>query len=239
MLILPEVWNTVVNSEGVYSVSNKGRVRSEDRVVPAGYKTRCFKGKILSLGLDGQGRHNVRLSLKGVAKTRLVAHLVAEAFLGPKPTGLKVLHKNDIRTDDRVENLYYGTQQDNMNDMVQNAHSLKGVKHHKAKLTGEDAVTIVTRLQAGEDQHVLATEYGVTIMTIQSIKHGRNWGWLTRTVRESKPYPHVVQGRGLTGDAAQQIKKRALAGENQILLAEEFGVSKATISDIRCGRTWG
>ena len=171
-----EVWKPVVGYEGFYLVSNQGRVKSLSRLVSHWRGgTRPF-GRILKPGKLSNGRWGVRLSRNGVIKGYLVAHLVAAAFLGPS-NGLHVLHRNDVTTDDRVENLRYGTHAQNMQDKVLNGLSNRGAKHHKAKLTEDQARAIKTRSQT-EDTRMLAKEFGVSSNTIQAIKHGYNWGWL-------------------------------------------------------------
>ena len=164
-----EIWKPVTGYEGLYLVSNQGAVKSLPRKTTA--------GKLLKRGLFSGGRWGVVLCKNNIRKPRLVAHLVAEAFLGPS-NGLHVLHKNDVTTDDRVENLYYGTHAQNMQDKVKNGLSHRGSTHHKAKLTEAQVLVIKQRLKAGENHHALAAEYGVTPNTMQAIKHGTNWGWL-------------------------------------------------------------
>ena len=172
-----EIWKSVVGYEGLYLVSNCGRVKSLARIVTHPKKgTRKSPGKLLKPGLATGGRWTVGLCKEGKAKNQLVAHLVAAAFLGPS-NGLHVLHDNDVTTDDRVENLRYGTHAENMQDKVKNGLSNRGAKHHKAKLTEDQARAIKLRSQT-EDTRMLAKEFDVTSNTIQAIKHGYNWGWL-------------------------------------------------------------
>ena len=163
-----EVWKQVVGYEGLYQVSSLGRVKS--------YPRPATSGGVLKFGVVTGNRHAVVLSKGNVRNMQLVAHLVAAAFLGPS-NGLQVLHKNDVTTDDRLENLRYGTHAENMQDKVLNGRSLRGAKHHKAKLTEDQARSIKLRSQE-EKTKVLAQEFAVSCQTIQAIKHGNNWGWL-------------------------------------------------------------
>lgn len=55
--------------------------------------------------------------------------LVAEAFVGPRPPGLWALHKNDLPSDNRPENLYWGTQVQNAQDALRNG------RHRNARKT--------------------------------------------------------------------------------------------------------
>lgn len=118
---IAEIWRWVPNYEGVYEVSNIGRVRSVDRTV-AYYNWRAcakinhsVKGRILRPGKASSGYYTVAL---GRGNSRTVHSLVAEAFLGPKPDGHEVLHIDGSRTNNCVANLRYGTRSENMLDAV-------------------------------------------------------------------------------------------------------------------------
>lgn len=62
----------------------------------------------------------VTLWLDGGRRQRTVHSLIAEAFIGPRPEGQVVRHLNDVPTDNRPENLAYGTYQENEMDKYRN-----------------------------------------------------------------------------------------------------------------------
>lgn len=114
----PELWLPVVSYEGHYEVSNQGRIRSLDRILPHGrYGQRRTPGKLMSGGRNTNGRLQVHLS-DGVNPTRYrqVHCLVYEAFVGPVPDGLEVCHDNGDPLDNRVTNLRVDTHSGNMRD---------------------------------------------------------------------------------------------------------------------------
>ena len=121
-----EEWRPVVGFEGLYEVSDRGRVRSLDRVDSRGWR---FKGRVMRCASDARGYRRVRLSRAGTQSTRLVHRLVAEAHIGPPPTGARLVrHLNDDPNDNRVENLSYGTDADNKLDAIRNGLNVNSSK---------------------------------------------------------------------------------------------------------------
>ena len=100
-----ETWKPVVGFEGSYEVSDAGRVHSllTGRVLRPGRRGRYFG---YTLCLDGQ-RHAV-----------YAHHVVAGAFIGPRPDLLDVCHENADRADNRAANLRYDTRAGNMRDSI-------------------------------------------------------------------------------------------------------------------------
>lgn len=109
--IMVEVWKDVVGYEGKYQVSNFGKVRSIDRVDASGKKR---KGRYLKSCKDKDGYLYVCLS-GGNVTTRRIHKLVAESFIGVCPTGYQVNHKDENKTNNRIENLEYVTAKQNIN----------------------------------------------------------------------------------------------------------------------------
>lgn len=105
---MSEVWKDVVGYEGLYQVSNMGRVRSLDRVIiekRTGFK-RKLKGKLLKPAIRDNGYAVVNL---GRGHHRRVHHIVMDAFVGVRQEGYEVDHINRNRADNRLENLQYLT----------------------------------------------------------------------------------------------------------------------------------
>lgn len=76
-----EEWKDIKGYEGLYQVSNEGRVKSLSKVIVKGDKTITTKEKILQAGKVGKGYLQVCLSFKFKLKRYLVHRLVAEAFI--------------------------------------------------------------------------------------------------------------------------------------------------------------
>jgi hypothetical protein len=116
-----ELWRWVPGYEGIYEVSNMGRVRSVDRLLYH-YNWRAkekrahkAKGRMLRPGKASHGYFTVAL---GRGNSRTIHSLVAEAFIGPKPEGCEVLHADGSRDNNHISNLRYGTRSENNLDAV-------------------------------------------------------------------------------------------------------------------------
>jgi len=167
-----EIFRPVAGYEGLYKVSNLGRVRSLGRFDTKG---RRVKGRFIGFP-NKDGRHVVKLCKDGQRET-CVAVLVAEAFLGPA-NGRWVLHWDDDCSNDRLENLRYGTPQDNSDDRARNGRIARGEKHGQSKLTTEQARQIKQLLAQGMTQKRISGLFEVSVSAVHEIKHGRNWRWV-------------------------------------------------------------
>lgn len=134
-----ERWTPVVGFEGLYEVSDHGRVRSLDRVVPLqGHPTlkqRTMRGRILFQKTNRPAagsykRKQVALWKDNREHTANVARLVAEAFL-PNPQHMPyVLHLDDDATNNCVWNLQWGDQAENVRQAVERRRFPSGLDHH-------------------------------------------------------------------------------------------------------------
>ena len=124
-----ERWKPVNGHEGIYEVSSHGRVRSVDRTVNySNGRVRHIKGRVRCATLDRYGYPIVDLWKQGKGQTRTVHSLVAEAFVGPRPDGMQVCHNDGDPTNNRVDNLRYGTHSDNMLDRVRHGTDPDAIK---------------------------------------------------------------------------------------------------------------
>ncbi|GAA1720478.1 NUMOD4 motif-containing HNH endonuclease [Dietzia cercidiphylli] len=126
----PEEWRPVVGYEGIYEIMIDGRVRALDRVITDSVgHTYLRRGGEKVVRVGDSGYCCVTLSQGGRNRTVKVHRLIFEAFVGPIPEGAIVRHLNDVKTDNRLENLALGTHADNRHDSVRNG------THHQANLT--------------------------------------------------------------------------------------------------------
>jgi hypothetical protein len=121
-----ERWRAVLRYRGIYEVSTRGRVKSLARVTTGKNGTpRRLPERILKGNSSGSnGYVSVRLTdTDGGSKAWHVNVLVLEAFVGPRPDGLQSLHRDDIRTNNDLSNLYWGTFEDNAADKMKNGRN--------------------------------------------------------------------------------------------------------------------
>ncbi|MGK9270465.1 NUMOD4 motif-containing HNH endonuclease [Williamsia muralis] len=126
-----EEWRPIAGYEGQYEVSSHGRVRSMRRLVAArGGSQRVQHERILRPALLSTGHLMVRLSSHGVGKSRSVHRLVLLAFAGPPPEGCVCLHRDGVHTNNRIENLHWGTSSENTVDQVRHGVHQAARKTH-------------------------------------------------------------------------------------------------------------
>ena len=103
-----EVWKPIPGYEGLYQVSDLGRVKSLNY-------NHTGKEQILSPGKRGGGYMFVNLCKDGKVKKFLVHRLVWIAFNGPIPVGMVINHKDERPWNNRLDNLMVCTQKANIN----------------------------------------------------------------------------------------------------------------------------
>lgn len=107
--MMEEIWKPIKGYEDRYQVSNFGRVRSKDMVLPCVVNgietTRVRRGVIRKSHIGHTGYHYILLRGGDKAKNCRVHRLVAEAFV-PNPDNLpEVNHKDENKSNNRADNL--------------------------------------------------------------------------------------------------------------------------------------
>lgn len=129
---MEEIWKDVRGYEGLYQVSNIGRVKSlERRSYPNNGKSYFIKNRILKEIINKVGYSVVCLRKDGSGKFLLVHRLVVESFISPI-NELEVDHINTIRKDNRVSNLRLVTHLENCYNSITRRSVLKA-NNNKSK----------------------------------------------------------------------------------------------------------
>lgn len=173
-----EEWRAVPRFEGLYEVSDAGRVRRIGRAARNGNGRGggARVGHILKLSENASGYVVAQLWRDGKPCSRLVHRLVAAAFVGPRPADHDVNHRDGTKTNNRPANLEYLTRSENNQHAYDTGLHPKGERHVGAKLTAADVAEIRRANAAGEAGcRVLARRYGRSKSSIQLILNNHNW----------------------------------------------------------------
>jgi DNA-binding transcriptional LysR family regulator len=165
-----ERWLPVVRYEGLYEVSDWGRVRSLPR--------NTTRGKILKPGLVN-GYPHVILCQDGHRHGFFVHTLVLEAFVGLCPAGQECRHGPGGKQDARLINLCWGTREENYADRFRDGTDNTGERNGRARLTADDVREIRALVASGKSQAGVGRIYGMTRYAIWDIVHGRRWAHVT------------------------------------------------------------
>lgn len=158
-----EVWKSVVGYEGLYEVSNLGRVRC--------LKTGTFRK---TNGVNSSGYQSLTFVKNKIRKSITVHRLVAISFMENQKNKREVNHKNGIKTDNRVENLEWVTPKENQRHSVDTGLKSKGETNYNSKLTESQAIEI--KYGYFDLCHKeIACIYGVAKSRISSIRTGKDW----------------------------------------------------------------
>lgn len=175
-----EVWRPVVGYEGRYSVSSKGRVRSEPKDVirrNGNYRTaqrvmRPAKGinqKYLSLRLtDAHGNQ----------RTHYIHVMVLEAFVSARPLQMDACHCDGNSVNNAARNLRWDTRSANHRDKNDHGTATIGERHPMAILDDRTVLEMRKRRSEGASATVLAREFNVSRMTAFRAATGRSWSHL-------------------------------------------------------------
>ena len=172
---MTEEWRPVVGYEGLYEVSSVGRVRSLHRVIQRrNHSPQTIAARILKCRLS-RGYPMVSLWRHNHGRSPKVHVLMAAAFIGPRPDRMFVLHNDDVRTNNVLSNLRYGTRVDNAADAMRHGSFHFGEAHHQSKLTREQVVEMRRLHRQGIGYRRLGKRFGVSRMTARSVVLRLTW----------------------------------------------------------------
>lgn len=103
---MKEVWKDIPGYEGMYQISNLGRVKSLGSTIREGWN---LKEKILKLTKEPKGYLKVGLRKNGKIKTVRVHRLVAESFVANPENLPEVNHKDENKENNLADNLEWCT----------------------------------------------------------------------------------------------------------------------------------
>ncbi len=169
-----ERWKDIKNYEGLYQISNTGRIRRLK-----GYM--CKKQRLL--------KHRcwnkypcIQLCKNSRRKTYYIHTLVLTTFVGYKPKQMGCRHLDGNPQNNELSNLMWGTQSDNILDAIKHGTRFQpdncGQKQGRAKLTNIKVKKIKHLLMSGISQIQIAKQFHVHPSTISYIALGKTWKYI-------------------------------------------------------------
>ena len=152
-----EIWKDIKDYEGLYQVSNYGRVKSLGRKKGGGLSDRYIGNE------DKQGYIKVCLSKNGKVKHWQIHRLVYETFIGLIPDGMVINHKDQNPSNNRIENLEVCTQKENVN---------YGNRHYKLSVANGKIVECIETGERFRSASYAAKKLGLTQGHISSCCRG-------------------------------------------------------------------
>jgi hypothetical protein len=175
-----EIWKDVPNYEGLYQISNFGRVRSL-------IKYKGTNQRILKQSKNTQGYLFVGLWKNKKQKFITTHTLVLQTFIGKKPFQKAVCrHLDGNQYNNRWFNLKWGTVKENIADEIRHGTFINnsGSKNGRSKLLEKDVIQILNLINYGETDTEISIKYHVSRKTINNIRNKKNW----KCVKNEKTY---------------------------------------------------
>lgn len=175
-----EEWRDCVEFPDRYQVSNIGNVRSKSYLKTGANIHGTFSflttPKPIALATNPDGYIQVRLAVDGLKYSRTVHRMVAQAFISNPDSLPCVNHKNCNRSDNRVENLEWCTNQYNIQygyDTGNNSNA--GEKHPSSILNVEKVLEIKSLEILGFSCSDIASQIGLKYHTVYKVLKRSNW----------------------------------------------------------------
>lgn len=235
-LNMNEMWKNIPDYKG-YEVSDMGNVRSWlDYTQILRYRK---SPRVLKIGYDHDGYRGVSLYKDKKPKRFKVATLVAITFIGPRPDGLVVCHKNGNCSDDRLENLEYKTQKENILDKFIHKTIPLGEKHSQSQVSNEQAIEIYC---SNESHKAISKRMNIGYNIVLRIRSGETRKHLTKNlIKGSFPirdFSHLSTQNKWRGVNEEMIIEIYTSNLPNVIIAQKFNIGKQTVENIRKEKTW-
>lgn len=162
-----EVWKDIPGYRGLYQASTFGHIKRSERIL----KTRpCTKYGHLAIGLWENGNR----------KTYKVHRLIILTFVGPCPQGMETRHLDGNASNNKLDNLRYGTRSENELDKIRYGTRFqpdnRGEKCTTSKLTTQQVLQI-RKLYAEQkiSYKQLARKFNISASQVHNIINRKQW----------------------------------------------------------------
>ena len=223
-----EIW-AAIPKFSAYQASSLGRIRSlkhVDAVTGQPY--------ILSPApCGGTGYVTVYIKRDGdeTSSSQHVSHLCAAAFIGPKPSPKHcVLHANDVRTDNRAENIRWGTRAENISDAVRNGGRLNGTTPRSwgahGSLTVAQVRSIRRQAEAGARIVDIADSMELDYDVVWKAARGVSYAWVTDSAA-------TTNGNRIAAQAARDAHKADYSAQRDRATIEALLASAPPVGQVQ------
>lgn len=232
-------WKPIPGWEGLYEISlGSLQIRSLDRMVRAGRgRTRFARGRILKL-CPRNGYLGAMLKRDGAGSNFLMHQTVCKMVHGPKPSPKHVVrHLNGDCRDNRPENLAWGTQADNLADMVGHGNSTRGEANNQCVLDETKVREIRALCAAGVPYVEVADRFGVTQSNVSAIARRASWKWLDEGAAKLVRSRYHAHSKITEADVLE-MRRMFSEGLRICEIAKSYGVTASNISHIVRRKSW-
>ena len=217
-----EIWKPTQGFPG-YEVSNHGRVRSFKKRLPRQQTwTITDKPQRFLAPCMSSGYRTVFLCHKGVRASFRISYLVLKAFVGPRPEGMEVCHKDCNKENDRIDNLRYDTPSGNATDGF-------GKETKRRVFTKQEALQVRLLAAQGYSDEDLAKRFNVSVNSVCLCRLGHFYIYAGG--------PLTNRTNKLTDVQVREIRQMAHEGSSTYAATGKiYGVSESTVSLIARGK---
>jgi hypothetical protein len=171
-----EIWKDIMGMEGLYQISNLGRVKVLPMIIKFSNRICRRKEKILKTWIKEYGYVCVKIGCNKKYKHYKIHQLIATAFIPNPENKPEVNHKNGISSDNRIENLEWCTHLENMQHASRFGLMKSGEFNHNSKLKKADISIIRSTYKKGEITHKeLAKKFNISPSQITDIINHKAW----------------------------------------------------------------
>ena len=176
-----EIWKDINGYEGIYQISNTGRLKSLKRLFIRKNNINPYNKEeiILKLQNNGKGYLFIRLSKNSKHKYYYIHRLVALHFIDNPSNKPAVNHKDGNKSNNNVNNLEWVTNSENQIHALETGLLIPkgavGIKNTKSKLTDNDILIIREKSLEGIRGTDIAKIFNVCKTTISGIKNNKTW----------------------------------------------------------------
>lgn len=249
-----EVWKDIVDYEGSYQVSNKGNVKSLDRITKTkNNKKILYVGKLLNPPVNNKGYKLVALYKNSKAHGIAIHRLVAQAFIPYEVDKLHVNHKDGNKLNNNTTNLEWVTPKENTRHAIANKlmtfDHLNGERNGRSKLE-EYQIKEIRYLYytTNISNSRLGERFDVTAENIWNIVNYKSWSeerssyelflkFLENPI-DKRPSSENNGNTSLTRKEVDEIKYMVSQRIMVKDVAKKFNITRQTVTNITKGRTW-